>query len=39
MDKGRISAIGKHEELLTTSPLYAMLTKLYEHGNEEKLEV
>ena len=30
LDDGRISATGRHEELLTTSPLYAALMPLYE---------
>ncbi|HEY3295222.1 MAG TPA: ABC transporter ATP-binding protein [bacterium] len=32
MDKGKISDMGSHTELLRSSALYAMLTRLFEHG-------
>jgi len=32
MDKGKITDIGKHSELLQTSELYSLLTRLFEQG-------
>ena len=36
MDKGRIAAQGKHEELLETSPLYAALYKMQFNTDRQK---
>ena len=34
MDAGAIAAVGKHAQLLNDSPLYAMLTRLFDQGAE-----
>jgi subfamily B ATP-binding cassette protein MsbA len=35
IDGGKIEAIGKHDELLKSSELYSLLTRLYEHGGDD----